>query len=358
MKFALCLFIASLVNINASAQADTWTAFWNADSSLYGFKDKRGATRISPRFETFGVAQKFADVMAAIEKKNGAFEVYYLNKAGKEFGRDSVFFFDNTPDCESEGFIRFRDSASDRAGLFNRTGMVVVPARYNYLGRVMNGLLVALQGAVKKQDGEHYFWEGGETLLLDTTGKELIKPFKESRTLNFYSLKIADKPDPDPNRVNYAGLDGRYYSFIDYEREFRTWLTALIDKADQHNLLQNTFSQVSYYTGDTGWVSVPAEKFIKTHFDLIQKRLLQLTRPGCDSAIFYDGLNPYIYTTERYQQYFNNCGEAKDGQYPVVTVTISYKNGNTYLKQDAFDFLRTDEGYKLISFNFPGTEIR
>ena len=46
-------------------------------------------------------------------------------------GKDSVYIFDNTPDCENEGFIRFRDHKTDKAGMFNRNGNIVIPAEYN-----------------------------------------------------------------------------------------------------------------------------------------------------------------------------------------------------------------------------------
>lgn len=59
-------------------------------------------------------------------------------------------------------------------------------------------------------------------------------------------------------------------------------------------------------------------------------------------------LNPYIYGSEEYKDYFNSCGEAKDGLYPVKDIVISY-NDKKGLVQDHFEFLRTNSGYKLIS---------
>ncbi|MCH5716843.1 hypothetical protein [Niabella hibiscisoli] len=80
---------------------------------------------------------------------------------------------------------------------------MVVPAIYNYLDRVQNGLLTGLTGAQKKQDGEHYRWEGGETILLDTTGKILIRSFTAPYGINLYSLKISNQAVNDSCRISY-----------------------------------------------------------------------------------------------------------------------------------------------------------
>lgn len=48
--------------------------------------------------------------------------------------------------------------------------------------------------------------------------------------------------------------------------------------------------------------------------------------------------------------YFNNCNESKDWIYPVKNIIINPKN-KTDFKQDHLEFLRTENGYKLISIS-------
>ena len=114
---------------------NSWTSFWNTDSTLIGFKDKSGAIKIEPRFKGFTNARKFDNIMAVTDEK---WKSYYLTKSGKIIGRDSLHIFDNGADCESEGFIRFKDKKTDQVGMFNSNGDVVIPAEYNDLTRVRN----------------------------------------------------------------------------------------------------------------------------------------------------------------------------------------------------------------------------
>jgi hypothetical protein len=46
---------------------------------------------------------------------------------------------------------------------------------------------------------------------------------------------------------------------------------------------------------------------------------------ACNYAVFDEGLNPYIYESEEYKDYFNNCGDSKDWLYPFKNIVISYK---------------------------------
>ena len=93
--------------------------------------------------------RKFDEIIAVNDETNGKWESYYLTKAGKKFGNDSLEFYDNSPVCESEGFITFRDRKTDKAGMFNRNGDIVIPAKYNFLSKVVNGMSTGLIGAEK-----------------------------------------------------------------------------------------------------------------------------------------------------------------------------------------------------------------
>ena len=82
-----------------------------------------------------------------------------------------------------------------------------------------------------------------------------------------------------------------------------------------------------------------------------------LWNKDCDYNIFDEGLNPYIYESEEYKGYFNNCGESKDWPYSIKNIVISYKDKKGLL-QNHFDFLRTDNGYKLISITIRKGELK
>lgn len=214
MKILTLTFLLTLLKFFVFGQNNnTWTAFWNKDTSLIGYKDKNGEVKIEPKFQSgFTSANKFDDIVAVAEEVNQHWTFYYLTKSGRIAGRDSLYIFDNGSDCESEGFIRFRDKKTDKAGMFNRNGEVVIPAEYNDMTRVRNGLIVALKGATKKlwEGGEHYSWIGGKEILIDTANRILID--------SFFSLLISLQPNTDPIRQNFKAINGKYYSFVDFDK--------------------------------------------------------------------------------------------------------------------------------------------
>jgi hypothetical protein len=76
-----------------------------------------------------------------------------------------------------------------------------------------------------------------------------------------------------------------------------------------------------------------------------------LQQPSCDSFITRDGLNPFIYESKEYQKYFDNCNQAMEWKYPQMSVYINHYNNGKINYQEGLDFLRTDEGYKLVNVN-------
>jgi len=361
MKYLILTFFLTLTSFVLNGQSiDTWTSFWNNDTTLIGFKDKSGIIKLEPRFMGLTNAKKFDDIIAVMENENGSYKSYYLTKSGKIVGNDSLHIFDNGADCESEGFIRFRDKKTDKVGMFNRNGDVVISAEYNDLTRVRNGMIIALKGAKKKiwDGGEHFSWVGGMSMLIDTSNKVLIDNFKFDNNINFYSLEISSQPNPDTIRQNFKTNNGKYFSLIDFDKEFNVWLkSSLLENFTKNNMINATYNEVTFWREPIGWTTEPKTSFIDINFDIIKSKLLQLNLKNCDYNIFNEGLNPFIYKSDEYKGFFDNCGESKDWIYPIKSIVINYKNKKD-LEQDHFDFLRTDNGYKLISVTIRKGEIK
>lgn len=347
-QFILLFFFFISFSIQAQQQ-DIWVAFPNKDTTLIGFKDKNGIIKIEPKFTGFTTARKFENIIAVTEEENDKWKNYYLTKSGKIIGRDSLYVFDNGPDCENEGFIRFTDRKTDKMGIFNAEGRIVIPAEYSSLTKVRNGLIMALKDAVKKQDGEHFFLEGGKEFLIDTNNKILIKDFKYNEDLNFYSLEKSKNADKNPVRENFLGVDGQYYSFINFEKEFKYWFeNTLLKDLSKTNLEKQAFDKITYWKEPDGWINTPKTKFIDQNYTYLKLKLEELKNPKTDYFISSDGLNPFIFESSEYNIYFNNCNEAKEWQYPTMDIVINPKN-KAEKGQDHFEFLRTENGYKLIS---------
>jgi hypothetical protein len=360
MKFSLLAYLLVLANITVFGQStDTWTAFLSKDT-LTGFKDRNGVVKIEPKFNRYTAARKFDNIMAVTEVLDKKWKSYYLTKAGKVVGQDSLEYYDNSPVCESEGFICFRDRKTDKAGMFNRNGDIVIPAKYNYLSNVTNGMAIGRIGAEKHymdKNDEHPSWEGGKEQIIDTTDKVLIDDFKYKGNLNFYSLIISDNPINDSTRVNFKSVDGKNYSFVDFEKEFRIWLKSnLLNSFTKDNLLKATYREVAYWKKPKGWIHESKESFIDRNYNLIKEKLFQFNSTTCDCFISSEGLNPFIFSSEEFKGYLNNCGESKDWIYPIQNVIINYQNN--YLRQDSFNFLLTDKGYKLLSVSISDGEIK
>lgn len=359
MKKSIILYTLLFINCTLLAQnKDTWTSFWDKDSTHIGFKDQNGKIKITPKFMGLTSANKFDDIIVASEQVNESWKSYYLTKSGKIVGRDSLYVYDNGPDCENEGFIRFKDYKTDKMGLFSGDGKIVIPAEYSDLTRVRNKMIIALKGAAKIEDpgGDgHFSWSGGKEYLIDITNKILIENFGYNDELNFYSLQKSKEPNKNKIRENFLGLDGEYYSFINFDKEFKEWLkTNLLSNLSKDNILKFSYDKITYWKEPKGWISESKTKFITNNYNLIKAELAQLSTANSDYHIFSESLNPFIYESKEFEKYFNNCNQAKEWKYPVKNIVITHKNG----KQDHFEFLRTDNGYKLISVSLAKENLK
>ncbi len=360
IKLFILTFFTTISSLTLLGQSnDTWTSFWNKDSTLLGYKDKNNAVKIEPKFTGFTSAVKFENIIAVSEEKDGKLGSYYLTKQGRIVGRDSLHIFDNGSDCESEGFIRFKDNKTDKVGMFNKNGDIVIPAIYNDLTRVKNGMIIALKGAEKKylEGAEYYSWVGGQEFLIDTNNNILIDNFKPGNNLNFFTLEKTKAIHTDTTRKSFLAKDGSYYSFIDFEKEFKQWIAneLLI------NLTLKKFLSVSYDTitweTKNGWAKTNKVKLIKNNFAMLKSGLLEILQPKTDYFISSDKLNPFMFEGAEFQKYFNNCGESKDWIYPTMSIIISHADKKD-ITQNQFEFLRTDNGYKLICLTIGNKKMK
>ena len=140
--------------------------------------------------------------------------------------------------------------------MFNAKGERAIPPQYNYLRPMHNGLSVALKGAKKdywdEHDGcNHFSFVDGTTYLIDKKNRVLIKDFNASLDLNFFSMKITEKPLHEENRENFLGVNGKNYSFINYEKEFKHWFfSEFLNDFSKEKLLKNTHKNVKYWVED------------------------------------------------------------------------------------------------------------
>ncbi|MRX37881.1 hypothetical protein GJU43_01200 [Flavobacterium sp. LC2016-23] len=359
MKKIIYLYIFLILSSSLFAQTnDIWISFWSKDTTKIGYKDKNGVIKIEPKFTGYTIANKFENIIAVSEKENDNWKSYYLTKTGKIVGRDSLYIFDNGPDCENEGFIRFRDPKTDKMGFFNGDGKIAIPPDYSDLTKLKNGMFIGLKDAKKEIDGEHFFWSGGKEFLIDSNNKILIENFGYNSELDFYSVEKSKDPSKDPIRENFRGVDGEYYSFVNFDKEFKLWLkNNLLSDLSRENLLKHSFATITYWKEPNGWIKQSNTKFINQNYTFIKRKLQELNSTDCDYFVSTDGLNKFIFETIEFETYFNNCNEPKDWRYPVKNIVISPKK-KTDSGQDHFEFLRTENGYKLISVSLRKEDLK
>jgi hypothetical protein len=163
-------------------------------------------------------------------------------------------------------------------------------------------MIIALEGAKKEcwhngwyEDCENYKFIGGREMLIDTLNNVLVDNFfpEKKENLNFFSMQKTATPHPDTIRESFLARDGSYYSFINFEKEFKQWL-----KYD----------------------------------------LLAILNHNNGYSITSETLNRYIHKGTDFEKYYDNCGDSKK-QYPIMKISDS---------KSKYSFLRTDSGYKLI----------
>lgn len=360
MRFLILAYLIFLSgNILLAQVNDRWTAFEDEESQLKGFKNSKGQVMIDPTFMGFTIARSFDNIIAVMEDNNGEYETYYLTKSGKKVGFDSLYVFDNGADCESEGYIRFREKKTYKVGMFDKNGIVIIPADYDELSRVSNGLVWALKDAEKKYWNDHkesgcnhYRWEGGQELLISVENQVLVENFKHDRNIDFYSLSIQQNPTSDSIKVSFIGKNGNYYTFTDTEKHFYEWIKKdLLQNLTQSRLLDFSMDSLTYWKESYGWVSEPKKEFLNRNFEFIKNNLQTILNSGSNNFVRIDGLNSFIYKGDQYNKFFNTCGEAKLEKYPDENIDHN-------LSQDYFDFLKTDEGYRLISVTLRSEEVK
>ncbi len=365
MKLYFLIFLTIFSSFHLLGQNETtWNSFWNEDMTLIGFKDAKGVVKIEPKFSSYTIANKFDDIIAISEENNGNWKSNYLTKSGKVFGKDSVYLVDNNLDCESEGFIRFKVDKTQKIGMFDRTGKVVIPAIYNELSQVRNGIIIGLKGAEKKYfneqntlDSNQFDWINGQDVLIDTLNNVLVENFEYESSLNFFSLEKTVSQHPDTTRKSFLAPDGSYFSFVDFEKEFKQWIT----KELMNNLTVERLAAISHDTisceSAYGWSKRSKQKLIKENFSMLKKGMLAILKANTDYYISLGALNQLMYQGIAFEKYYSNCGDSKYWMYPTMLLVISYNEKKEFV-DNRYEFLKTENGYTLISLAMRVEELK
>ena len=374
MKQSVLAILIFLLSLSLFAQSqDVWLRYYDSTTELFGYKDLKGNIKIPAKFEGFTRADSFYNIIAVHEKSDSTYKAYYLLKNGRRVGKDSVFMSDFTFDCESEGKIIFYDRKTDRVGFFDKNGVAIIPAIYNYVSSFRNGLAIAHRNAKRKcwegddtTNCEHLGWEGGESILINDKHEILADKISVSLSnLDWYSKKENASSVDTSIYVNIKGRNNITYSFVDYDKEFNKWfkhffLPSLNNESTIPDIL---FSEITFWSYEKGWSSLKSNDFLKAFPGTLTPARFD-TNKLKQMWIRQDHLNEFIYEKDMYKKYLNACGDHNSDRFPLYDIVITYykkrEKPNEYSLseffrdydtdyQELFEFLRTEQGYRLLS---------
>jgi len=249
-------------------------------------------------------ALKFRNIIAVMEDTEISPASYYLLKNGRKFGTDSL-------------------------------GVVVIPAVYSDASPFRNGFATAIMGAKricweggefsKDNPCEHWGWDGGQTILIDKNNNILIDDFGPLAELDWYSLQIGDAPKDTSLTETFKGVNGKFYSFANFEKHFKNWFfETLLTDLNKYKFIINSYNTIVFWDDSLGWIFEDNKNFIDLNYEALISGLLEIKKDAAEFFIAIDGLNPFIYTSEEFDEYFDDCGNAKIWVYPVLQLVISH----------------------------------
>lgn len=353
MKFIQ--LITFLITISVYSQNDKyWYAFTVEDnrntlSLSLGYQDHLGTIKIEPIYVApYTQNKRFEKVVALTEYSKEKLKYYYLNKQGRKFGIDSLYTFDFTHDTEQEGFIRFSvGKYLDSIGLFNSDGKVVIEPKYNELSKVTNGLVIAKIGAKQKHEPnhigcDHWTFEGGTDMVLDTMGTVLINNFKEDGLfLNLYTLKISTVENKEKFRHNFRGENAKYYSFISSKEEFDFFVNEdFLKNSTKENLSDYLFINLKPTT------IIENKKLVKELSKVVKLFNNNSFESNFSIPFYIDSDNKQV--LKSIEQYLNNADELNFHKYPMFEISCTDNSNKT---TGWISFIRTENGYKIFEYN-------
>jgi hypothetical protein len=152
--------------------------------------------------------------------------------------------------------------------------------------------------------------------------------------------------------TNLKGVNGKYYAFINYEKEFKKWFyRSYISKVNTNDLLKACFDEVYIQANfkDTTERHYTKTAFVKQYGQLLSQKISTIGQPGTETVIMPEALNSFIYTDKNYKQFYTDCGDHNREKYPQFDVVTTHLNGRKQADyQESLSFIRTNTGYKLI----------
>lgn len=150
--------------------------------------------------------------------------------------------------------------------------------------------------------------------------------------------------------LTIVGFARDYESPDNPKEEFAQWfITTFVDSLSRGTLLKHCYHDIYFYKDKKGWVSDNRRRFVNQNFEQISDFLSKVPKEGLEHYVVMSQLSWFSYKKNEFRKYFDESGEAMEWKYPVMSIDMRHEKGKIY-----FDFLKTDEGYKLLRITVRG----
>ncbi len=320
---------------------EIWTRYINEDG-LAGYKDCAGNVVVEAKYYQGIVRGDFRNIATYHNPDLSVrLDAVYQLKSGKILDVEP-YFFENSPDCEQDGYIRFESYEGDsrkehKVGLLDVRGKIRLDADYTWLSQVHGRFIKSLKDATIKcihDHCEHYVFEGGmaELISLDDGVRARLETHKKPvfRSIDWNSVSI--------DTQNKALLPT-------FEETFLQHLEQVRKEEEKLKLLNPNGSDVYYIK------NIPMKLTTTEKKSLLQK-VTQAINARATEELASDTsghkLDIQLFPPEKWRHFYNLCFEMRDDLYHLLKLTG--KTANDF-GVDSIDFIRTPKGYRFFGFN-------
>ncbi len=325
----------------AIEEDEVWTLYYQ-EENLLGYKNSAGEIVVKPQYMRGATRSHLKNIAIVSHAEPGGRGPHYRTKTTERLPHNT-FWFDNTPDCEHEDHIRYKDETNTFVGLLNGAGKIVIPAIYNWMTPVYNGYVFALDGAQKVclagsgqlaenmplEECEHKTFKGGVWRLLDKRGRVLVD---EIDMLFWDEADLYSLPKPEHFKQNMKPQI--------FEDTFKIYLDTTVIKNMRPDFVW--FFEHQLYINDE-LRRIDAKSLSKVEQKLRKMYSDYRNKPE-NFWIRHDELNSFVHEHEDFSHYKDLCGDGIEKRFPVMSLIERAGNG----PQRSIDFLKTQSGFRLI----------
>ena len=210
-------------------------------------------------------------------------------------------------------------------------------------------MLITLKALAKIGVGD------GKTALINIHGNIIADNLQldEFDNIDWYKLKITKTETDTTIYYSFKSKAGSYYSFLNYKKEFTRWFNQIyLSNLSYKGILNSSYKKVlvEETLKRKSTALLLRSNFLHRYQNVLIKEMKAIKTGVIPFNFFTEDLNNYEFTDKQFPSfYYLRAENPYKKSYPVFNVVVNHETTNTKLDyQDQFEFIRTENGYKLI----------